>query len=753
MNTKFLILLFISTLCPQLTSCELGHTTPLLVSHPHRSVRSLGEGTDHRIEIALEVFGKSVTLNLIPNQNLLHADYAHQHFDSNNHIVSQSNASAPCHYTGHVECVGCSDTHAFVSTCHGELRGLLRFNRTDHFIEPLFGPHDATHLVYTHVADEPTFSEVLHDNRGWLGKVTQSQLRSARAAAAISGRYYLESLVVLDGTMVSHHGSATESYALTIMNIVAGLLSLPSLGQPFFLVVSRLVTTSPGPDTFAWNTDRPRTFLPSFCAWQHDNNGTQGLPTHDLALLFTRRSLCRPGLRCSVVGRAYIGGLCAGRYSCLVVRDKGLMQAGTTVAHEMGHLFGSYHDENPEECRQFGLPTTSSIMSRVLTPATNHFEWSQCAKHSIADYLSRGGDACILNEPTSQIQRPVLLLTADEQCRSSLGSSARAVPSQTTCGALACHQTPGSNAWLILPMPMQDGTDCSVEGAAEGACLSGVCVARGERDCSGVPSGQARPDACGMCNGGGTSCHFVSGTVSKFLPNLSVHRLLSIPPEARDVTLIHLTPRPNVHLIATQAGGSQLLQSSRDLVIDGVVWHSATLSNGSDTFSTSGPISDSLDLEVLGGQTQVALYYSYVLPLVQEARLASEVAFHWVADSLCNPCSATCGTAVKECVAQCVDASEHPVSHLLCDKDTRPLDTSTPCPDLSPCPTYLWASSGWGLCSATCGRGHRTRNTFCLARTELSYQATHESNCVAGERPKSSLACWQPCLTTAPPTH
>ena len=153
--------------------------------------------------------------------------------------------------------------------------------------------------------------------------------------------------MVLDGTMASHHGSAAESYALTIMNIVAGLLSQPFTGLPFTLVVSRLITTSPSVDTFDWNTEDPGISFENFCEWQHRINDTQNHPTHDLALLFTRCSLCPPSDPCGAIGLAYVEALCRW-YSCLVVTDYGLMLAGTTVAHEMGHLMGSYHDENSE---------------------------------------------------------------------------------------------------------------------------------------------------------------------------------------------------------------------------------------------------------------------------------------------------------------------------------------------------------------------------------------------------------------------
>ncbi|KAI6656691.1 A disintegrin and metalloproteinase with thrombospondin motifs 6 [Oopsacas minuta] len=843
---------------------------------------SLSEGTHYDIDISLEVLGDHVILHLTPNLNLQHNNYVYQHLDDNNNIQSQNGFVIPCHYTGTVECIACHNSHTFVSTCNGHLRGLISINNTDYYIEPLIGSTDETHFVYTNVSpDNSTQSELLIDKSKWLSEVADSHLRSVRSYAARNKKLSVETLVVLDETILSHHGSLSQSYALTVMNIVSGLLARPSLGQAITLVVTRLIVSQSGTNTFIWNSADPDTSLSTFCGWQHQINGTETNPSHDLAVLLTRHSLCRPDTHCSVIGVANIGGLCSGTHSCLIVKDEGVMLAGTTVTHEIGHLFGLYHDENPHECGAYNIRPSSYIMTEVFTHASNHFTWSECSKHSIVDFLSRGGDTCLLNEPTNQIVLSELpLITADQQCQSILGANSRVVASRTSCATLVCSDTPGGTTWQSLYVPMIDGTNCSIDRNTKGECQSGVCVLKGwekepingewsqwsewsdcshtcdlalqhrerkcgspppsnggnmclgdrrqyttcklskcatsepsrrdrscERimyqypgtwralsdnynignpcklfcqnsgsgqlaalplvtdgtechaftpdramcvlgncvavDCNGELAGGARLDACGVCGGDGTTCHIVIGTIREYLPSFNLHNLISIPQEARDLTILNLTPRPYVYLAVTQSSATRLLRPINLQTINGVDWRSATLSNGSATFSVPGPISNSLELKVFGGPTQVALYYSYLLP-------PDEDTFTWRAESTCSDCNATCGNAVKYCVAECVDVNNNPVSPLLCDPATKPLDTFVPCPDLPDCPTYVWTSSGWSLCSATCGSGVKTRTTFCLAKTDQNFQLAKESNCVLGSRPLTSLSCYQPCVTPTP---
>ena len=461
---------------------RMGFTIPQLISHPRLSLSSLERVPVRSVRIRLNIFGDFVTLELRPNQDLLHSNYAFQHLDSANQILSQSGAPLPCHFTGRVSCRGCHSSLVAVSTCGGELSGLISFNHTDYFVEPLVASDNDTHFVYTQVEQDTisTPSDVLFDKSDWLADVAREQAshirRKARAYSIKNRRYYAEGLVVLDETVVRHYGTRSEIYALTVMNIVAKLLQRESIGQSVTLVVSRLVVLQSGAEGFKWNVDSPDLSLADFCSWQLRANGTRGQATHDFAVLLTRRSLCRPGSQCYVIGIANLAGMCSGAHSCLVVRDHGVVLSGTTVTHEIGHLLGMHHDETGV-CKPLKIPPSSHIMTRVFTASSNHFGWSECSRRSFADFLSRGGDRCLLNAPTNRIKLPTDPLSADEQCSSIFGPGSSAVPSQTTCATVDCLLDT-SNRSFRISVPLQDGANCSINSDTSGRCQSGVCVRR-----------------------------------------------------------------------------------------------------------------------------------------------------------------------------------------------------------------------------------------------------------------------------------
>ena len=103
-------------------------------------------------------------------------------------------------------------------------------------------------------------------------------------------------------------------------------------------------------------------------------------------------------------------------------------------------------------------------------------------------------------------------------------------------------------------------------------------------------------------------------------------------------------------------------------------------------------------------------------------------------------CSVTCGTGVRMASYQCIDGYGSPAPGKC--KSAAPAGVATPC-TLSACPVqqYTWTTLGWGLCSATCGNGLRTRTVTCTDSFGNAAQ------CI-GAAPASSESCSQgPCLS------
>lgn len=83
--------------------------------------------------------------------------------------------------------------------------------------------------------------------------------------------------------------------------------------------------------------------LRKFCQWQYQYHQSAGLH-HDIAILLTRRDLCRKNndlhmasQSCDTIGLAHSGQICDPKSSCAIVEDTGL-SAAFTIAHELGHV-------------------------------------------------------------------------------------------------------------------------------------------------------------------------------------------------------------------------------------------------------------------------------------------------------------------------------------------------------------------------------------------------------------------------------
>ena len=88
--------------------------------------------------------------------------------------------------------------------------------------------------------------------------------------------------------------------------------------------------------------DSAQTTLRRFCQWQYNYHQSNRL-RHDIAILLTRRDLCRKNdahiasQSCDTIGLAHSSQICDPKSSCAIVEDTGL-SAAFTIAHELGHV-------------------------------------------------------------------------------------------------------------------------------------------------------------------------------------------------------------------------------------------------------------------------------------------------------------------------------------------------------------------------------------------------------------------------------
>ncbi|XP_072176491.1 A disintegrin and metalloproteinase with thrombospondin motifs 1-like [Diadema setosum] len=249
------------------------------------------------------------------------------------------------------------------STCN-ELRGVLTIKDDVLYVEPLKDDHaqrvrrspsetSHPHLIYKretiseHEAIScPVSGMSMSGIVGGGGSVTPAPENPTVYNGPDLGRKYVEVFYLVDSLVYQDFGVETESYAMTIMNIMSRRFFDPSLDVDLrFSVVRFMIAPTSTPSattvkgvttTFTVTADALKT-LNDFCNWQadlsHDNDTNQD--DWDLAVLFSGEDIFQSSSS-SLLGLSKVSGVCDLKSKCSVTENNGL-QAGIVMAHETGH--------------------------------------------------------------------------------------------------------------------------------------------------------------------------------------------------------------------------------------------------------------------------------------------------------------------------------------------------------------------------------------------------------------------------------
>ncbi|XP_020715163.1 A disintegrin and metalloproteinase with thrombospondin motifs 6 isoform X2 [Ceratitis capitata] len=319
----------------------------------------------------------------------------------------------------------------------------------------------------------------IHDN----GKSVMSRKSDRkRAKRSISSPRHVEALIVADATMVAFH-SKLETYLLTIMNMVSALYKDPSIGNLIEIVVVKMILLDEReahPDLNL--TQNAQKNLDTFCRWQHNLKKDNDKDHHDVAILITRTNIC--GNNCMTLGLANVGGMCKPKQSCSVNEDNGIMLSHT-IAHELGHNFGMFHDTAKIGCH----PRIGSIV-HIMTPTfgadTLQVCWSNCSRKYITQFLDQGLGDCLDDAPPTREKYaypalpPGVLFDVETQCRLQFNlteadiNASSCTSMDEICSTLWCRV----NGECVTNMrPTAPGTNCGVgKGCQNGKCVPNVAA-------------------------------------------------------------------------------------------------------------------------------------------------------------------------------------------------------------------------------------------------------------------------------------
>uniref|UniRef100_A0A3Q4HWQ6 ADAM metallopeptidase with thrombospondin type 1 motif 20 n=1 Tax=Neolamprologus brichardi TaxID=32507 RepID=A0A3Q4HWQ6_NEOBR len=329
----------------------------------------------------------------------------------------------------------------------------------------------------------------------------------------------------------------------------------------------------------------------------------------------------------------------------------------------------------------------------------------------------------------------------------------------------------GTTAYYQLKDRVIDGTPCGPD--TYDICVQGLCRQAG---CDHVLNSKARNDKCGVCGGDNSSCKTLEGTFND--AQYGYNTVVRIPAGAMNIDIKQVSysgkPEDDNYLALSDSHSNFLLNGNfvvamfkREIDFKGTVIDYS----GSDTkvepltspFPTLFP-----QVLCVGNLYNPDVRYSFNIPIEEHREQ-----FVWDPSGSCqtlhdNPslsrrwhvagkseCSAKCGPGYRNLDVQCMKYNRmkrqsERMETSACADIPKPT-TREPCH--GDCLLKSWQYSAWSQCSKTCGRGSRSRESYCMNnlgrrlvdRECNEYQRVVTETC-------NDHPCPKPCLRYQPST-
>ncbi|XP_041481881.1 uncharacterized protein LOC121429044 isoform X7 [Lytechinus variegatus] len=706
------------------TSPDYAYVKPIRLGTRHQ--RSIEESSVRSTsEYTVEGFDQVFNIQLSESMDLFNAGLLVRRISGEGDVRIEQPQTG-CYHQGHLK--DSEDTTSVsLSTC-SDLVGMIRTPEADFALKPLKEEHILqmksednevpSHIMYKLSPSDMAAQQVNTENE--RRKDSKSERRET------SGTKYLETSVVADSKMFDYHGDDTEFYLFTILNQVAGLFRDRSLSTDLRLLITS-ITIMEEPQINLDLTDELSHSLKSFCKWQKGENS-------DISILLTRRDL-EIGGNDGVTGKSKdIGGACDPSRRCIIVQDHGPSGTIFTLAHEIGHSLGMYHDDSESECTD-----NKNIMASGNSGGSEAFKWSRCSNNDLLEFLSSDDSQCldeVVDDFPAYNSETVLMpghfYDALKQCQMTFGPEATVsdgyLYSKDMCAELQCV-LPGESESVTNHIPALDGTKCST---ARGAiCVHGQCLkVVSMYDCEGNSDGQCVPE-------------WLPGSFGECQDDCFAYRNVFCVERRDDGTTVLISDlslcpleRPDEREYCCQTQpvvgetGYQILNRACSVTcgtgvetrVVACVDSEGTVVN--DTFCTDERPSEMGECATpCPGVTYILFYGAY------------------------GECSVTCGDGVESRDAFCSTSQGATESIEICRSVFPSVVTERDC-NLGTCPgtvvdTFFYVTNPVGDCSVTCGDGIQQLAVTCQ---NLDGMTVDDANCASLQRPASSEVCMrEPC--------
>uniref|UniRef100_A0A2K6JZB7 ADAM metallopeptidase domain 28 n=1 Tax=Rhinopithecus bieti TaxID=61621 RepID=A0A2K6JZB7_RHIBE len=433
------------------------------------------EQFETELKYKMTVNGKIAVLYLKKNKNLLAPGYTETYYNSTGkEITTSPQIMDDCYYQGHI--INEKDSDASISTCRG-LRGYFSQGNQRYFIEPLSPIHwdGQEHALFKYDPDEKNYDSTCGtDGVLWAHDLQQNIARPAtRLVKSNDGKVqkhekYIEYYLVLDNGEYNENQDEIRKRVFEMANYVNMLFK--KLKTHVALVGMEIWTDE---DKIKITPNASFT-LENFSKWR--GSVLPRRKHHDIAQLITATEFA--GM---TVGLAFMSTMCSPYHSVGVVQDHSdnLLRVAGTMAHEMGHNFGMFHDNYSCKC-----PSTICVMDKALSfyiPT----DFSSCSRVSYDKFFEDKLSNCLFNAPlpTEIISTPICgnqMVEMGEDC--DCGTSEE-------CTNICC-----------------DAKTCKIKAGFQ--CVSGECCEKCQFKKAGMVCRPAK-DECDlpeMCDGKSGNC-------------------------------------------------------------------------------------------------------------------------------------------------------------------------------------------------------------------------------------------------------